>query len=109
MHSVRDLAPTLEARAIRLPLLEGERVVKREPLWRNVNFHNSRFKHYEVAITVEGPKNAYTRYFRIELSTGSLPNAFSILWEFKVADEKTRRDFQEIYRNFKKRVNLGED
>jgi hypothetical protein len=106
---VRDLPPTLEARAIPLPLFKGERVVKREPLRRNVNVHGSTFEHYEESITVEGPKSAYTRYFLIEISTGALPGAFSLLWEFKVTDEKARRAFQQTYKNFKDRVSLGED
>jgi hypothetical protein len=35
--------------------------------------------------------------------------ASSVLWEFKVADEKARKTYQAVYRKFKESLNLGED
>lgn len=107
--SPRGLPPTAEARAIPLPLLPGERVASREPERKSMSIHGTRAEHYHESIAVVGPENAYTRYFSVELSTSDLPLASSMLWEFKVKDEKARKRFQSIYREFKERVNLGED
>lgn len=107
--SPRGLPPTADARAIPLPLLPGERIASREPERKSILIHGTKAEHYHESIVVVGPGNAYTRYFSIELSTSDLPLASSILWEFKVSDENARKRFQSTYRQFKERVNLGED
>lgn len=107
--SARELPQTLEARAIALPLMKGERIVSRKSDWNSISAHGTPTKHYHESIVVAGPGNTYTRYFSIELSTGNLPLASSILWEFKVSDEAARKRYQSTYRAFKERVNLGED
>lgn len=107
--SPRGLPPNVESRAIPLPLLPGERITSREPEWKSVSVQGTKAEHYHESIVVSGPDNAYTRYFSIELSTSNLPLAYSMLWEFKVRSENARKDFQSTYRQFKERVNLGED
>lgn len=104
---VRGMERSVGARSISLPLLSGERVIARTPATRKVKSEYGDYVLYEEDITVERPKKSYTRYFRIELSTGSLSGASSCLWEFKAADERSQKAYQAIYRQFKKTLDLG--
>ena len=110
----RQMANSVKARSIKLPLLPGESVVKRTPkdekiTWLGEDGKSGEYIHHFEDITVEGPKGAYTRYFRIELSTSSLPGTFSMLWEFKAANESARKAYQSTYKKFKEGLSLGED
>ena len=53
--------------------------------------------------------NGYTRYLLNSLSTSSLPGATSDFWEFRVADEETRKRYAATYRKFKESLEVGED
>lgn len=49
-------------------------------------------------ITIQGPKGSYTRYLKNEGS--------AFLWEFKVASEGARKNYQTTYVQFKKGLSL---
>jgi hypothetical protein len=93
---VGDLAPTIEARAIAIPRLEGEAITERIPSRDNLLHHED--------VTVEGPHRSYTRYFAIDVSTSTSADASSRLWEFWVRDDRALQTYKDIYRAFKKSV-----
>lgn len=94
---VGDLEPTVEARRIQIPRLEGETLVERTPSRDNTMFHED--------ATVAGPGNSYTRYFAVDVPWSSTSaGAASRLWEFWVRDEQALQKYKEIYRDFKNRV-----
>jgi hypothetical protein len=105
----RNMEKTVKARTIELPLLPGERVTERTPKEKKIPAEEGDYLLYDEDFIVEGPKGSYTRYFHLELSTGTRPGATSMLWEFKVTDERAKKAYQAIYQQFKKKVNLGED
>lgn len=97
--SVRGLAPTVEARAIAIPLLPGEKITERIPARSSV---------YHEDVTVEGPGRSYTRYFSVDLSTAA-SGGYSRLWEFWVQDDHALQMYKETYRAFKKSVKVKEE
>ena len=97
--SVRGLAPTVEARAIAIPLLPGEKITERIPTKGSV---------YHEDVTVEGPGRSYTRYFSVDLSTAA-SGGYSRLWEFWVRDDHALQAYKETYRAFKKSVKFKEE
>ena len=54
-------------------------------------------------------ENGYTRYVLNSLSTSSLPGATSDFWEFRAADESSRKRYAAAYRKFKESLDIGED
>jgi TIR domain len=107
--SVRGLAPTVEARAIAIPRLQGEEVTERTPSRENFASMGDNYYVYHEDVTVEGPNHSYTRYFRVDVSTSSSVGASSHLWEFWVRDEQALQTYKEIYRAFKKSVKFKEE
>ena len=105
----RKMEPTVKARTIALPLLPGEHITERTPKQRIIKASEGDYLLYDEDTTVQGPKGAYTRYFHLEISTGSRPGASSVLWEFKAVDEPARKAHQVTYQQFKEKVNFGED
>jgi TIR domain len=102
--NVRDLAPTVEARAVAIPRLPGEEVTERTPSRENFTSGGENYYVYHEDMTVEGPHHSCTRYFRTDISTSSAIGAYSRLWEFWVRDEQALQTYKEIYRAFKKSV-----
>ena len=62
---------------------------------------------YEEETTVSG--KGYTLYVLNSLSTSSLPGATSDFWEFRAADESSRKRYAAAYRKFKESLQVGED
>jgi len=109
MLNVRSLSENVNARKIQLPLKRGEKVVDRESSVRNVKLDGGiRYQHYSEQITVSGPNHSYTRYFNLQVTTGSVPGAASVLWELQVANDSARKKYQKIYRQFKGSLDGGE-
>ena len=94
---VGDLAPTVDARRIPIPRMAGEIVTERTPS------RSASFFHEEA--TVVGLRQAYTRYFAVDVPSSSTSDAAaSRLWEFWVRDEQARQKYAETYRDFKSRA-----
>jgi hypothetical protein len=94
---VGDLAPTIDARRIAIPRLEGETIIERTPSRDSSLFHED--------ATVVGPHQSYTRYFAVDVPWSSTSGvAASRLWEFWVRDERALQKYKEIYRDFKSRT-----
>ena len=64
---------------------------------------DSRF--YEEETTVSG--KGYTRYVLNSFSNSSLPGATSDFWEFRAADERSRKRYAAAYRKSKSRSTLA--
>jgi hypothetical protein len=62
---------------------------------------------YEKATTVRG--SGYTRYVLNSFSTSSLPGATSDCWEFRAADESSRKRYAAAYCKFQESLQVGED
>jgi hypothetical protein len=107
--NVRGLAPTVEARAIAIPRLQGEEVTERTPSREDFASVGDNYYVYHEDVTVEGPNHSYTRYFRVDVSTSSSVGGSSRLWEFWVRDERALQTYKEIYRAFKKSVKFKEE
>jgi len=94
---VGDLAPTVDARRIPIPRMAGEIVTERTPSRSASFFHED--------ATVVGVRQAYTRYFAVDVPYSSTSYAAaSRLWEFWVRDEQARQKYAETYRDFKSRA-----
>jgi hypothetical protein len=94
---VGDLAPTVDARRIAIPRLEGETFTERTPTKDSSIFHED--------ATVAGPRHSYTRYFAVDVPWSSTSGvAAARLWEFWVRDEEALRKYKEVYRDFKSRT-----
>jgi hypothetical protein len=94
---VGDLAPTVDARRIAIPRLEGETITERTPSRDSSLFHED--------ATVVGPRHSYIRYFAVDVPWSSTSGvAASRLWEFWVRDEQALQKYKEIYRDFKSRT-----
>jgi len=107
---VKGMGKGIEARKLPLPLREGEKVVSRVPSEKKIKAEEGGdYILYDEQITVAGPDNAYTRHFKIVLSTGTLPGTSTMLWEFQVKDDKARAEYAPLYAKFKQGVSLGED
>lgn len=101
---VSGLAPTTEARAIKIPQLPGEAITERVSSKEDFTSAGGNYSVYHEDVTVEGPNRSYTRYFRTDISTSASVDATSRLWEFWVRDEQALQNYNEIYRAFKKSV-----
>jgi len=98
----------VDARRIKFPITSEEKVISRETEEREVVVENyPPYLNYGEHVTVKGP--GYTRYLKLELTTGSIPGCFSILWEFKVTDDKALKDYRDTYRKFKESYVTGFD
>lgn len=93
---VGDLPPTVEARLIALPQGEGETLAERTPSRSSSLYHED--------ITVTGPRGSYSRYFALDISMSTNPDATTRLWEFWVRDERALQRYKENYRRFKSSV-----
>lgn len=109
IYYVRHVPSDPEARRIAVPLARGEKVTHRKTDRRKIAGRDGGddYWHYEEATTVSGP--GYTRYLLNSFSTSSLPGATSDFWEFRVADEETRKRHAAAYRKFKESLEVGED
>ena len=109
IYYVRHVPSDPEARRIAVPLARGEKVTDRKTDRRKIAGRDGGddYWHYEEATTVSGP--GYTRYLLNSFSTSSLPGATSDFWEFRVADEETRKRYAAVYRKFKESLEVGED
>ena len=109
IYYVRHVPSDPEARRIAAPLMRGEKVTDRKTSRRKIAGRDggADYWHYEEATTVSGP--GYTRYLLNSLSTSSLPGATSDFWEFRAADEDSRKRYAAAYRKFKESLEVGED
>lgn len=107
-NSARGMPPTIESRKLNPVLREGERITKSSTTSEVIESDYGDYLHYTEHIVVQGPDNAYTRYFRIQLSTGNLAGASTVLWEFLTKDEKSRKEYQATYQRFFEEVDFGE-
>lgn len=95
---VGDMAPTVDARRIPIPRLEGESFTERTPTRDSSFFHED--------ATVVGPRHSYTRYFAVDIPfTLTSGIAAARLWEFWVRDEQALQKYKAAYRDFKSRAN----
>lgn len=109
IYYVRHVPSDPEARRIVVPLWRGEKVTDRKTDRRKIAGRDggADYWHYEEATTVSGP--GYTRYLLNSFSTSSLPGATSDFWEFRAADEDSRKRYAAAYRKFKESLEVGED
>lgn len=108
IYYVRHAPSGADARRIAFSLARGEKITNRKTSRRRIAGRDGGdYWVYENAATVSGP--GYTRYLLNSLSTSSLPGATSDLWEFRVADEETRKRYAASYRKFKESLEVGED
>jgi hypothetical protein len=99
--SARRIAWTRSAR--------GETLVEKHSAKQDVNSEGPSYAEYTEDFVVENADLKYTRYFAETFSTGSLPGARSVLWEFKVADGEVRRKYQVLFQRFKASLRPGDD
>jgi hypothetical protein len=109
IYYVRHVPSGPDTRRIAVQLARGEKITDRKSSRRKIAGRDGGADYwvYEEATTVSGP--GYTRYLLNSLSTSSLPGATSDFWEFRVADEETRKRYAATYRKFKESLEVGED
>lgn len=109
IYYVRHVPSDPEARRIAAPLARGEKITDRKTSRKKIPRRDGGEDYwlYEEATTVSGP--GYTRYLLNSLSTSSLPGATSDFWEFRAADEDSRKRYAGAYRKFKESLEVGED
>ena len=98
-YYVRQGSSEPEMRRIAVVLGRGEKVASRDSSRKKFTDEHGDYWLYDEETTVNGA--AYTRYLLNSFSTGTLPGARSIQWEFRVADEHARKRYAETYRRFK--------
>lgn len=107
VYYVRQWSPALETRRITAAIAHGEKVIERKSSRKQFTGEHGDYFLYDEEMTVAG--GGYTRYLLNSFSTSTLPGASSVLWEFRVTDEKSRRDYSAIYKKFKESLDIGED
>jgi len=104
---VRRLPADPAMRRIAVRLARGEKIIDHQSNRRKAVGEHGEYWLYDEETTVGG--DGYTRYLRHSFSTGSLPGASSVLWEFRVADEKARQNYAAAYRRFRDSLEIEED
>ena len=109
IYYVRHVASGPEARRIAVPLAPGEKIADRKTSRKKIAGQDGGADYwlYEEETTVSG--KGYTRYVLNSFSTSSLPGATSDFWEFRSADESSRKRHAAAYRKFKESLDIGED
>ena len=104
---VRRLPATPAMRRITVRLARGEKIIDHQSSRRKAVGEHGEYWLYDEETTVDG--DGYTRYLRHSFSTGSLPGASSILWEFRATDDTTRKSYAAAYRRFRDSLEIEED
>jgi hypothetical protein len=107
VYYVRGLPENAEGRRIKLGLEPGEKLSEQKSKRKKVNDDTGPYFHYDEESTVSGA--GYTRYRLNDFSTSSLPGAASAFWEFKVADEATRKRYEPLWKRFKDSLEVEGD
>jgi len=104
---VRGASTKPEMRRIAVRLAPGEKVIDSQSSRKKATGEHGDYWIYEEETTVRG--SGYTRYLRHSFSTGSLPGASSIVWEFRAADESARINYAAAYRRFRDSLEIEAD
>lgn len=109
IYYVRHVPSDPDARRIAVPLARGEKITDHKTSRKKVAGRDGGADYwiYEDETTVSGP--GYTRYLLNSFSTSSLPGATSDFWEFRAADDSSRKQHAAAYRKFKDSLEVGED
>jgi hypothetical protein len=107
VYYVRHLPQTTEKRRIAAIIADGEKVIERKTSRKRFTGEHGDYWLYDEELSVAG--DGYTRYLLNSFSTGTLPGASSVLWEFRAADDNSRRRYAPLYRRFKDSLDIGED
>lgn len=107
VYYVRHVSAELEMRRIAVVLGRGEKVSDHASSREKLSGEHGDYWHYDEETDVSGA--GYTRYLLNCFSTGTLPGASSIQWEFRADDERARKRYAATYQRFKDSLQHLED
>jgi hypothetical protein len=109
IYYVRHIPSEPEARRIAADLGRGEKIIDHKSNRRKIAGQDGAADYwiYDEETTVSG--DGYTRYLLNSFSTSSLPGATSDFWEFRAADDNSRKRYAAAYRKWKDSLKVGED
>jgi hypothetical protein len=107
VYYVRHIPSDPDARRISVLLSRGEKAAGTRTDRKKIAGENGDYWLYDEETTVTG--DGYTRYLLNSFSTSRLPGATSIQWEFRAADEDSRKRRAAAYRRFKDSLITSED
>ncbi|MEY2564565.1 MAG: hypothetical protein QOH88_2758 [Verrucomicrobiota bacterium] len=109
IYYVRHISAEPEARRIAVVPGAGEKINDHKSNRRKIAGQDGGADYwiYDEETTVSG--KGYTRYLLNSFSTSSLPGATSDFWEFRAADDSSRKHYAAAYRKWKDSLKVGED